>query len=184
MFLDSPSTLLRVVSMSNHGSRDAKHRSDCRRFRLQREMTFLLIVKKPLCGKGVDWGCRISERFNMDLNKMIERLKTHPEYEKMGMIASHLGVVRGTSRDGRTVSGIEVAYDHDAVKRIVKDAKKLPGIVEVLVDTSEGYLKVGDDILAVAVGGDIREHVFPALVDTVNRLKKEAAKKKERIINE
>ena len=51
--------------------------------------------------------------------------------------------------------------------------------VEVLVATNEGHLNIGDEILAVAVGGDIREHVFPALVDTVNRLKKEAAKKKE-----
>jgi len=29
------------------------------------------------------------------------------------------------------------------------------------------------------VGGDIREHVFAALMETVNRLKKEASKKKE-----
>ena len=117
----------------------------------------------------------------MDLNKMIEILKAHPEYEKMGMIASHLGVVRGTSRDGQIVSGIEVVYDHDTVKRIVIDAKALPGIVEVLVDTNEGHLKVGDDILAVAVGGDTRENVFPALVETVNRIKKEAVKKKEKM---
>jgi molybdopterin synthase catalytic subunit len=123
----------------------------------------------------------MSERSNMDLSKMIESLKAHPEYEKMGMIASHLGVVRGTSRDGQTVSGIEVVYDHDAVKRIVADAKKLPGIVEISVDTNEGHLEVGDEILAVVVGGDIREHVFPALIETVNRIKKEAVKKKERI---
>jgi molybdopterin synthase catalytic subunit len=122
---------------------------------------------------------KVFERFHMDLRGMIERLKAHPEYEKMGMIASHLGVVRGTSRDGQSVKGIEVIYDHDTVKNIVLDTKKLNGIVEVLVDTNEGYLKVGDDILAVAVGGDIRENVFPALVDTVNRIKKEAVKKKE-----
>jgi molybdopterin synthase catalytic subunit len=117
----------------------------------------------------------------MDFSKMIESLKAHPEYKKMGMIASHLGVVRGTSRNGQTVSGVEVVYDYETVKKIVADAKKLPGVVEVLVDTNEGHLKVGDEILAVVVGGDIREHVFPALVDTVNRLKKEAAKKKEKI---
>ncbi len=127
---------------------------------------------------------KLSTRFDMDLNKMIDSMKRHPEYEKMGMIASHLGVVRGTSRDGQMVSGIEVAYDHDAVKRIVIDAKSLPGIVEVLVDTNEGHLKVGNEILAVAVGGDIRENVFPALAETVNRIKKEAVKKKEMIIKQ
>ncbi len=120
----------------------------------------------------------------MDLNKMIESIKRHPEYKKMGMIASHLGVVRGTSRDGQTVSDIEVAYNHDAVKNIVLDARKLPGVVEVLVDTNEGHLKVGDEILAVAVGGDIRENVFPALVETVNRIKKEAVQKKEKTIKQ
>ncbi len=115
----------------------------------------------------------------MDLDRMIEKIKAHPKREKLGMIASHLGVVRGTSRDGRAVTGVEVAYDHESIKNIIIDIKKLPGIIEVLVDINEGHLKVGDEILAVAVGGDIRENVFPALIETVNRLKKEASKKRE-----
>ncbi len=115
----------------------------------------------------------------MDLNKMMERLKAHPEHEKIGMIASHLGVVRGVSRNGRGVSGIEVKYDHEMIDSIIKDIKKLPGIIEVLVHTNEGHLNVGDQILAVAVAGDLRENVFPAFIETVNRLKEEASKKKE-----
>ena len=115
----------------------------------------------------------------MDLNKMIERLKAHPEHEKIGMIASHLGIVRGVSRNGRDVSGIEVVYDHKVIEKIILDINGLPGIIEVLVDTNEGYLEVGDEILAVAVAGDLRENVFPALMEAVNRLKKEASKKKE-----
>lgn len=115
----------------------------------------------------------------MDLNKMLEALKAHPEHKRIGMIASHLGVVRGTSRNGQVVAGIEVVYDHKTIKNIISDIKRLPGVVEVLVDTSEGHLKVGDEILAVAVAGDIRENVFPALIETVNRLKNEASKKKE-----
>jgi molybdopterin synthase catalytic subunit len=115
----------------------------------------------------------------MDLNKMVESLKAHPEHEKIGMIASHLGVVRGVSLDGRAVLGIEVTYDHEIIDSVLGKIKRLPGIVEVLVDTNEGHLEVGDHILAVAVGGDLRENVFPALIETVDRLKKEATKKKE-----
>ena len=115
----------------------------------------------------------------MDLNRMIESLRAHPEHEKMGMIASHLGIVRGVSRNGRAVSGIEVVHDHKVIDDIILDIKKLPGIIEVIVDTNEGHLDVGDQILAVVVAGDLRENVFPALVETVNRLKKEASKKKE-----
>ena len=42
-----------------------------------------------------------------------------------------------------------------------------------------GRLKVGDEILAVVVAGDIRENVFPTLIKTVNRIKGDASKKKE-----
>jgi len=49
----------------------------------------------------------------MDMNKMIDSLKKHPDFPKMGMIASHLGVVRGTSLNGRGVTGIEITYDQE-----------------------------------------------------------------------
>ncbi|MBW1800567.1 MAG: molybdenum cofactor biosynthesis protein MoaE [Deltaproteobacteria bacterium] len=115
----------------------------------------------------------------MNINNMIEKLKNHPESYKIGMIASHLGVVRGTSRNGQGVNEIEVSYDHSAIENIVKDIKMLDGIIEVLIDTREGLLKIGDDIMAVAVAGDIRENVFPALIKAVDRIKSEASKKKE-----
>ena len=115
----------------------------------------------------------------MDITKMIKTLKTRPDSRKIGMIASHLGVVRGISRNGSEVTGIEVAYDHEIIDNIIQDIKRLSGIIEVLVDTNEGLLKVGDEILAVAVAGDIRENVFPALIKTVNRLKEDASKKRE-----
>jgi molybdopterin synthase catalytic subunit len=95
------------------------------------------------------------------------------------MITSHLGVVRATSRSGCEVTGLEVSYDQEALHAIVRDIKKMPGIAEVLVETREGCLNIGDEILAVVVAGDIRENVFPALVTAVNRIKKEASRKKE-----
>ena len=106
----------------------------------------------------------------MDFPGMIAALREHPEARKMGMIASHLGVVRGSSRDGRMVTGIEVMYDHDRLGKIVDEMKRLPGIVDIRVEIREGRL---------AVGGDIRENVFDALIKTVDRIKAEASKKRE-----
>ena len=122
---------------------------------------------------------KMEMRWSMDLNKMIERVKKNTDPSKVGMITSHLGVVRRTSRDGREVTGIEVAYEQEALQAIIRDIKEMPGIAEVLVETREGHLKVGEEILAVVVAGDIRENVFPALVNAVNRIKKEASRKKE-----
>jgi molybdopterin synthase catalytic subunit len=118
----------------------------------------------------------------MDLGKMVSTLKKHPESNKMGMIVSHLGIVRGTSRNGSTVTEIDVLYDHEKLNEIINDIKNMTGIVDVIVDVSEGTLKIGDDILAVVIGGDIRENVFPALTTVVNRIKAEAVEKKEMLI--
>ena len=115
----------------------------------------------------------------MDLGKMISNLKKHPDSHRMGMIVSHLGIVRGTSRNGSKVTGIDVFYDHVMLNKIINDIKNMPGIIDVVVDVSEGRLNIGDDILAVVLGGDIRENVFPALTTVVNRIKAEAVKKKE-----
>ena len=118
----------------------------------------------------------------MNLNTMIENIKAHPDYRNVGMIASHLGMVRSFSRDGGTVSGMDVHFDERKIEDIIKDIKSRPGIVEILIETNRGHLAVGDEIVAVVVAGDIRDNVFPALFDAVNRLKTEAATETEFII--
>lgn len=115
----------------------------------------------------------------MDIQEMIRKAREHPEAEKIGMIASHLGIVRGTSRDGRPVTRIQVLYNRNKLHAIIQDIKDMPGIIQVLVDTCEGSLEIGDEILAVVIAGDIRENVFNALITAVNRIKAEASKKKE-----
>ncbi len=116
----------------------------------------------------------------MDLSRMIQTMKAHPLYPDMGMIASHLGVVRATSLSGERVNAIEIEFDTEEIDRTADEIKKMPGIMEVLIETADaGRLVVGDDIMAVVVGGDTREHVFPALIEAVDRIKKHGAKKKE-----
>ena len=118
----------------------------------------------------------------IDLNKMTNIIKSHPNFHKAGMIASHLGVVRSFSRDGKNIGGLHIEFNKAKIEEIKEDIKSRPGIVDIIIETSPGYHKVGDGILAVMVAGDIRENVFPALIDAVNRLKKEASTKKEKLI--
>jgi molybdopterin synthase catalytic subunit len=122
---------------------------------------------------------RFQEGIAMDMNAMIRKMKKNPGYPRMGMLASHLGIVRETSRNGKRVTGIEVKFDREKIDEIVNNAKSRSGIVDVLVEVAEGRLNIGEEIMAVVVGGDIRERVFPALVDTVNRIKSEAGEKTE-----
>jgi molybdopterin synthase catalytic subunit len=115
----------------------------------------------------------------MTLQEMVVAIKERPDFHKVGMIACHNGVVRATSRDGRSVRGLEIVADRDRLQRIVLEMKGCEGIIEVLVYLIEGYRKVGEDVMLVAVAGDIREHVFPVLEETVERIKQEVTRKKE-----
>jgi molybdopterin synthase catalytic subunit len=117
----------------------------------------------------------------MNIDQMLKAVKGHPNSSKMGMIASHMGLVRETSLNGNSVKGIDVHFDRGAIEAIIIDTKKRPGIIEVLVETRDGRLDVGDEIMAVVVGGDIRDRVFPALIETVDRIKKEGTRKKEEL---
>jgi molybdopterin synthase catalytic subunit len=116
---------------------------------------------------------------DMEKDKLLEKIRRHPESHRIGMVASHLGIVRGNSRDGRKVKAVEVSYDMDALNNIIKDIKSMKGIVEAMVEVKPGLLNVGDEVMYLAVGGDIRENVFPALIKGVDMIKKNAAKKKE-----
>ena len=118
----------------------------------------------------------------MDLNTMIQAIKTNTKFHNVGMIASHIGIVRSFSRNGKTVTELGVEFDKNKVEEIANDTRSLPGIVDILINTNSGHLNVGDEIMTIVVAGDIRENVFPALTTAVNRLKSEAATKNEKVI--
>ncbi len=117
----------------------------------------------------------------MTLEEMLVKIKSHPRIGEAGMILCHNGIVRGTSRKGQPVSAINVKTHHEALNSIISEIKARPGIIEVLVELNEGTLSVGDDIMVVAIAGDIREHVFPALQDLVQRIKQQITEKEELI---
>ncbi len=116
----------------------------------------------------------------MILAKLLEQIKKHPDFHQAGMILCHNGVVRGTSRDGRKVSGLRVAVDHQKLNRIIDSNKKMPGILEILVHINENKdLRIGDDVMYLVVAGDVRENVISVLQDTLNEIKSTVTKKTE-----
>ncbi|MEA2101009.1 MAG: molybdenum cofactor biosynthesis protein MoaE [Thermodesulfobacteriota bacterium] len=110
---------------------------------------------------------------------MIGTIQKREDFKDVGMILCHYGVVRGSSRDGRPVNRLRVEVNRDMVKKIVREQKKRPGICEILVETREGELMVGDDLMAIVVAGDIRDNIIPVLSDTLNAIKTQAIKKEE-----
>ena len=115
----------------------------------------------------------------MDIGELVREMKARPDFAKVGMLLCHNGVVRGTSRDGKPVSGVRVTADYAELEKILAEQRSRPGIVDIQVRVNEGELKVGDDLLLIAVAGDIREHVIPVLSDTLNAVKARVTRKTE-----
>ncbi len=116
----------------------------------------------------------------MSLSELVEQVKKHPDFRKVGMILCHNGVVRGTSRDGTPVSEVNVRVDRKRLDAVLAEIKGMPGIVEVLAHVNEGTLKVGEDVMYVVVAGDIRENVFASMIAAVNRIKADVTSKTEK----
>jgi molybdopterin synthase catalytic subunit len=116
----------------------------------------------------------------MDVNKMLQDIKSHPDFDNVGMVLCHNGVVRATSRDGREVSGLKVAVDHQKLAQILTAQRHKPGILDVRVEIAEDRdLAVGDDVMLLLVAGDIRENVIAVLTETLNLIKSTVTTKTE-----
>ena len=116
----------------------------------------------------------------MDITQLMETVKQHPDYGRVGMILCHNGVVRQTSRDGRRVTGLRVSVDHDKLQKVILENKKRSGIIEIRVTiAAEQNLAVGDDVMLLLVAGDIRENVIATLSDTLDAIKTTVTRKTE-----
>jgi molybdopterin synthase catalytic subunit len=116
----------------------------------------------------------------MDISKMMDAIRQHPEFDKVGMVLCHNGTVRGTSRDGRKVKGLSVSVDHRKLDLIVSEQKKRPGILDIRVEIAgDRDLAIGDDVMLLLVAGDIRENVIAVLTDTLNQIKTTVTNKTE-----
>lgn len=115
------------------------------------------------------------------MDAWLREAKASPEAASCGMFLAHNGVVRRTAKaqvrfgaeGAAPVCGMRFGYDADKAAAAVEEAKALAGIHYVRVWLNEGELELGDDIMFVLIGGDIRPHVVDALQFLVGKLKNE-----------
>ncbi len=118
------------------------------------------------------------------LNDLVEKIKREADFKKVGMIACHHGLARGTSRSGELAEYLDVDVDAEVWEQVLREMREEPGISAVEAYLFTGRRYVGDDVMLIAVAGDIRENVLPVLEKTLNRLKKEAVKKREKLVSD
>ena len=122
------------------------------------------------------------------IDQWLKEAKQSPEAAQCGMYLTHNGVVRETARamvrEGDTtaapVTGMSFGYDAAGVETAIADTRRMEGIHYVRVWLNEGELQVGDDIMLVLIGGDIRPHVVDALQYLVGRIKSRCVRENEK----
>ena len=121
------------------------------------------------------------------IDQWLQEAKAHESAPKCGMYLTHNGTVRQTAKakvrygeeNTREVTGMLFSYDKEKVDAVISDPYKMDGIFYIKVWLNEGELTMGDDIMYVLIGGDIRPRVVDALQYLVSRVKNECVTEKE-----
>lgn len=121
------------------------------------------------------------------IDAWMKEAKAHESAEKIGMYLTHNGIVRKSAKakvrfgeeNTKDVTGMLFSYDQEKVDAAIAQTYELEGIYYVKAWLNEGELDVGDDIMYVLIGGDIRPHVVDALQFLVGKLKNECVEETE-----
>ncbi len=121
------------------------------------------------------------------VEEWLKEAKADPAASKVGMFLVHNGVVRQTPKaqvregldDGSSVRGMIFSYDAEKVEAAIAETYRLNGIYYIKAWLNEGQLEVGDDIMYLLIGGDIRPHVVDALQFLIGKIKNECVEEIE-----
>ncbi|MEG1493656.1 MAG: molybdopterin biosynthesis protein [Gordonibacter sp.] len=121
------------------------------------------------------------------IDQWLKEAKQDPQAPQCGMYLAHNGIVRITPkqqvREGikglGDVAQVEFSYDAAGVAAAEKEALTWPGVYYVRTWLNEGVLGVGDSIMYVLIGADIRPNCIDALQKLVGKIKTELVVEKE-----
>jgi molybdopterin synthase catalytic subunit len=115
----------------------------------------------------------------LSIQSLLDFIKANERFKEVGGVACFFGFVKGFTDENKEVTSLELEVykerAEETFRKISEDIKTRPGIVDCLIHHVAGKLDLGDLIFVVMVAGRSRKDVFPALVEAVERAKREAA---------
>lgn len=121
------------------------------------------------------------------IDEWLKEAKASENAAQCGMWLTHNGVVRITPkaqvREGAEglgeVAQVDFSYDAEGLAAAEAEALTWPGVYYVRTWLNEGVLNVGDSIMYVLIGADIRPRCVDALQKLVGKIKNELVVEKE-----
>ena len=121
------------------------------------------------------------------VDQWLREAKADPAAAQCGMFLTHNGVVRITPkaqvREGveglGEVVAVEFSYDAEGLAAAEAEALTWPGVYYVRTWLNEGRCEVGDSLMYVLIGADIRPNCIDALQKLVGHIKNNLVVEKE-----
>ena len=111
------------------------------------------------------------------VDQWLREAKADPAAAQCGMFLTHNGVVRMEGL-GEVVA-VEFSYDAEGLAAAEAEALTWPGVYYVRTWLNEGRCEVGDSLMYVLIGADIRPNCIDALQKLVGHIKNELVVEKE-----
>ncbi len=120
------------------------------------------------------------------MDQWLAEAKASENADQCGMFLVHNGIVRSTAkaqvRQGEempAVAQVDFSYDAAGVEAAIAEALTWDGVYYVKVWLNEGVLNVGESIMYVLIGADIRPRCIDALQKLVGKIKNDLVVEKE-----
>lgn len=120
------------------------------------------------------------------LDNLLKEAKLDKDASCVGIYLSHNGIVRKTAkkevREGvkaDEVIAMNFSYNKELVDRYINETKNMSGVYYLNVWLNSGDLKVGDDIMQILIGADIRPNAMDALNYLISKIKNECVIEEE-----
>ncbi|NYT19421.1 MAG: molybdopterin synthase [Methanosarcinales archaeon] len=113
---------------------------------------------------------------HVTLDLLLKQIKETPGIEKVGGIGSFTGIVRVDNEDFRTSQLEFESYETAAaasIQKIREEIMQQEGIIDVLIHHKVGRIMPLEDIVYIVVAAGHRQQLFPALAETLERVKSE-----------
>lgn len=120
------------------------------------------------------------------MDQWLAEAKASENADQCGMFLVHNGIVRSTAKaqvrqgeDMPAVAQVDFSYDAAGVEAAIAEALTWDGVYYVKVWLNEGVLNVGESIMYVLIGADIRPRCIDALQKLVGKIKNDLVVEKE-----
>lgn len=119
----------------------------------------------------------LSKKGGYDAERFLSLVRSRLDKGSYGALLTFIGTIREKAHDGSKVVKMEYeVFEESAsevIQNIAEETSKIKGIRDVVICHLFGTFEPGDEVLFVAVASERRSEGFEAMVQAINRVKRE-----------